>query len=186
MINKNKNGFTLIELVIVIVLIGIIGSMAATMLFQGADLFVKETNRQGFVSESRIAFWKIMRESQAQSGAVDFVQSNQNSLYLKNAKNITKDFQLASSGNFNIRVGNGSYNSLSNSLSSTNTNGFYFYDDNYNLISPPISGMSSNQANNVHMMRLELEFIKDQDEISLSSFIYPKNFRFGKKMSYHN
>ena len=57
----------MIEMVLVIVAVGIIGSMAATMLFQGADIFVKETNRQGFVSEARSSFWRLMRDTQGQS-----------------------------------------------------------------------------------------------------------------------
>ncbi|SVC30463.1 uncharacterized protein METZ01_LOCUS283317, partial [marine metagenome] len=60
--SSSQKGFTLIEMIIVIVAVGIIGSMAATMLFQGADIFVKETNRQGFVSEARSAFWRLMRD----------------------------------------------------------------------------------------------------------------------------
>ena len=52
MILKRKtSGFTMIEIVIVIILVGIIGSLAATMLFQGSEIFVSETNRQSFVSE---------------------------------------------------------------------------------------------------------------------------------------
>ena len=182
---SNDSGFTLIELVIVIVLVGIIGSMAATMLFQGADFFVKETNRQGFVSESRIAFWKVMRESMSQSDPTSFVQSDQNSLFLKNAKNINKDFQLVSPSNFNIRTGSNDYSPMSNSLATSNSNGFFYYDNSFNLMSPALSGMSVNQASNVHLLRLEMKFVRDQDEISLKSFIFPNNFRYGQKMSYH-
>ena len=49
---SSQKGFTMIEMILVIVAVGIIGSMAATMLFQGSDIFVKETNRLGFVSEA--------------------------------------------------------------------------------------------------------------------------------------
>ena len=182
---SNNSGFTLIELVIVIVLVGVIGSMAATMLFQGADFFVKETNRQGFVSESRIAFWKLMRESQSQSNPASFVQSDQNSIFLKNARNVDKDFQLVTPSNFNMRIGSANYSPLSSSITALNSNGFFYYDNNFNLISPAFSGMSIDQANSVHLLRLEMKFKRDQDELSLKSFIFPNNFRFGQKMSYH-
>ena len=99
MILKRKtSGFTMIEIVIVIILVGIIGSLAATMLFQGSEIFVSETNRQSFVSESRSAFWRTMRSTQGQMSPENFQLSDQNSLYITNAKNEQMDFQTGSSG----------------------------------------------------------------------------------------
>ena len=76
MLRAYNKGFTLIEIVIVVVLIGIIGSMAATMLFQGSEVFISETKRQGFVSESRSAFWRMMRDIQGQATREDFKGSD--------------------------------------------------------------------------------------------------------------
>ena len=63
--------------------------------------------------------------------------------------------------------------------------GFVFYDDNFSLITPITGGLSNEQSANVRLSKLELTFVKDDDTLSLSSFVYPHNFRFGKKMSYH-
>ena len=38
--NYTEKGFTLIEMVLVTLAIGIIGSMAASMLFQGASIYI--------------------------------------------------------------------------------------------------------------------------------------------------
>ena len=176
----------MIEMVLVIVAVGIIGSMAATMLFQGADIFVKETNRQGFVSEARSSFWRLMRDTQGQSSPADFILSDQNSLYVKNGKGDLKDFQMGSSGYFNFRMGTGSYNSLSNSLGYSQSNGFTFYDNSFNVVSPSSGGLTDAQAKTVHLSKLDLTFVNDMDTLSLSSFVYPHNFRFGSKMSYHD
>ena len=176
----------MIEMIIVIVAVGIIGSMAATMLFQGSDIFVKETNRQGFVSEARSAFWRLMRETQGQSSPADFISSDQNSLYVKNGRGDLKDFQTGSSGYFNFRMGTGSYSSLSNSLGYSQSNGFTFYDNSFNVISPSSGGLTETQAKTVHISKLDLTFVNDTDILSLSSFVYPHNFRFGSKMSYHD
>ena len=176
----------MIEMVLVIVAVGIIGSMAADMLFQGSDIFVKETNRQGFVSEARSAFWRLMRDTQGQSSPADFILSDQNSLYVKNGKGDLKDFQTGSSGYFNFRMGTGSYNSLSNSLGYSQSNGFTFYDNNFNVVSPSSGGLTEAQAKTVHLSKLDLTFVNDTDTLSLSSFVYPHNFRFGSKMSYHD
>ena len=183
---SSQKGFTMIEMILVIVAVGIIGSMAAAMLFQGSDIFVKETNRQGFVSEARSAFWRLMRETQGQSSPADFILSDQNSLYVKNGKGDLKDFQTGSTGYFNFRMGTGSYNSLSNSLGYSQSNGFTFYDNSFNVISPSSGGLTEAQAKTVHLSKLDLTFVNDTDILSLSSFVYPHNFRFGSKMSYHD
>ena len=183
---SSLKGFTMIEMVLVIVAVGIIGSMAAAMLFQGWDIFVKETNRQGFVSEARSAFWRLMRDTQGQSSPADFIVSDQNSLYVKNGKGDLKDFQTGSSGYFNFRMGTGSYNSLSSSLGYSQSNGFTFYDNSFNVVSPSSGGLTVAQAKTVHLSKLDLTFINDRDTLSLSSFVYPHNFRFGSKMSYHD
>ena len=184
--SSSQKGFTLIEMILVIVAVGIIGSMAATMLFQGADIFVKETNRQGFVSEARSAFWRLMRETQGQSSSADFILSDQNSLYVKNGKGDLKDFQTSSPDQFNFRLGTGSYNPLSNSLGYSQSNGFTFYNNNFNVVSPSSGGLNVTQAKTVHLSKLDLTFINDMDTLSLTSFVYPHNFRFGSKMSYHD
>ena len=182
---SSQKGFTMIEMILVIVAVGIIGSMAADMLFQGSDIFVKETNRQGFVSEARSAFWRLMRETQGQSSPADFILSDQNSLYVKNGKGDLKDFQTGSTGYFNFRMGTGSYNSLSSSLGYSQSNGFTFYDNSFNVISPSSGGLTEAQAKTVRLSKLDLTFVNDTDILSLSSFVYPHNFRFGSKMSYH-
>jgi prepilin-type N-terminal cleavage/methylation domain-containing protein len=181
---KSK-GFTMIEIVIVIVIAGIIGSMAASLLYQGAEMYVEETNRQGFVSESRSAFWRLMREAQGQRSPGDFNQSGQENLYLRNAKNLPRVFQTNSESEFEFSLDGSNYNDLSTYLSS---NSFYFYNNVFSDITPSAgSVLSPTEAETVHMTKLGLTFQKNTDEtLSLTSYIYPINFRFGKKMSYHD
>ena len=93
---------------------------------------------------------------------------------------------MGSSGYFNFRMGTGSYSSLSNSLGYSQSNGFTFYDNNFNVVSPSSGGLTEAQAKTVHLSKLDLTFINDTDILSLSSFVYPHNFRFGTKMSYHD
>ena len=111
----NSKGFTMIEIVVVIFITGVIGSMAAGLLYQGADIYVQETDRQGFVSQSRSAFWRLMRETQGQRSSEDFDQSGQAIINLKNANNIPKVFRIASN-EFEFSLDGSSYRDLSLSL----------------------------------------------------------------------
>ena len=185
-----QRGFTMIEIIIVIVLIGVIGSLAANILFQGSDIYVSETNRQGFVSEARSSFWRIMRESQGQASSADFSSSGQKFLGLKNAKGETIDFLTESTGEFKRRLNDGNYNVLSNSLSYSDSE-FSYFDNNFNKINVSQSDLSNEAAETVHLIKLDLIFLKNEnlnneDKLSLSSYVYPLNFGLGKNMSYHN
>ena len=178
----DSKGFTMIEIVIVIFITGVIGSMAAGLLYQGADIYVKETDRQGFTSQSRSAFWRLMREVQGQRSSEDFDQSGQAIINLKNAKNIPRVFRIASN-EFEFSLDGSSYRDLSTDLFSNN---FHFYDNIFSDMTPSSSGfLSLSDAERVHLTKLKITFQKGLDSFSLSSYVYPINFRFGKKMSFH-
>ena len=59
---KGTNGFTLIELVIVIAVIAIFGALTANMLANAVSIYSNTLNRQRFISEVRSTFFKINRE----------------------------------------------------------------------------------------------------------------------------
>ena len=62
---------------------------------------------------------------------------------------------------------------------------FQFYNSSYTTISPASSGMTPAEAEAVHLAKLTVAFAADQDTINLSTWVFPENFRFGTKMSYH-
>ena len=178
----DSKGFTMIEIVVVIFITGVIGSMAAGLLYQGADIYVQETDRQGVVSQSRSAFWRLMRETQGQRSSEDFHQSGQATINLKSANNIPRVFRIASN-EFEFSLDGSNYSDLSTDLSSNN---FYFYNNIFSDITPSSSGsLSLSESERVHLTKLKITFQKGPDSFSLSSYVYPINFRFGKKMSYH-
>ena len=90
---KSLKGFTLVEMLIVIVAVGIIGSMTARLLIQGSDIFVGETNRQSFMSEVRFAFWRVMRESHGQVSKEQFFLQPKD-MYLKHSMVIISKLKL--------------------------------------------------------------------------------------------
>ena len=186
MFSRSNKGFTMVEILVVIIAVGLLGSISVIMLSQGSEIFVSETARQGFVSEARSAFWRTMRDAHGQRSPVDFASSDQKYLKLKNSKDEQKEFQIESSDQFNYRFGGtGNYNRLSNSLGYSQSGGFKFYDNSFDIISLSSNALTEEQASSVRLSKLELSFVKDTDVLSLSSFVFPYNFKFGQKMSYH-
>jgi hypothetical protein len=46
--------------------------------------------------------------------------------------------------------------------------------------------MNGDEASSVNLLKLELQFSKENQKINLGTHVYPYNFKFGKKMSYHD
>jgi prepilin-type N-terminal cleavage/methylation domain-containing protein len=178
---KMNQGFTLVEMLIVIVAVGIIGSITARLLFQGSDLFIVETNRQGFISEVRSSFWRVLRESHGQTSREEFTFSDSNNIYIRHANNVQKQV-LVDNDSLNLKIGSGTQNNLSANLSSSSIT---YYDNNYSSILPSQGGLTQNQAKSIHISKIDFTFVKDEDTLKLSSFIYPYNFKYGEKMTYH-
>ena len=179
----SQQGFSLIEMIVVTLAVGIIGSLAASMLFQGADIYVDETKRQGFISEARSAFWRLQRDTQGQTRPQDFAQSEADIVYVTNAAGEQKNYQLGSNGSFTLEKNSTSYTLSSTAQYSNST--FQFYNSSYTSISPASGGMTQAEAEAVHLAKLTVAFAADQDTINLSTWVFPENFRFGTKMSYH-
>jgi len=182
---RSTKGFTLVEMLIVIIAVGIIGSITTRLLYQGSNIFIRETNRQGFVNEVRSTFWRVIRETHGQVSKEDFTSSGTDNLYIKHANNITK--QIETSGqSISLKIGNNSSNKLSDTFSSTSSTGLTYYDNNYNIISISQNALSDVQAKTVHLVKIDFVFNSEEDILNLSSYVFPQNFKYGEKMGYHD
>ena len=88
----------MIELVISILIIGIIGALSTRMLFQGAGIYFKQTDRQKLTSQSRSAFWRNKKDIRNQSNASNFNLSNSDTLVLVDIENQSRKYCARDNG----------------------------------------------------------------------------------------
>ena len=177
-----NSGFTMIELVISILIIGIIGALSTRMLFQGAGIYFKQTDRQKLTSQSRSAFWRIQKDIRNQSNASNFNLSDSDTLVLVDIENQSRKYCARDNGKLFMLKNSNSY-IIADSINPAKTN-FSYYNSNFENITPS-SGNVLN-ATSVRLAKIDLFFNRFSDTLSLSSYVYPQNFRFGQKKSYHD
>ena len=95
--HRSSNGFTLIEILIVIGAIAVFGALTAGMLANATDIYSDSLKRQKFISQARSSFLKIARESTWQRSYTSFAGSNDKKLniYSTDGKNI--DYEIRNS-----------------------------------------------------------------------------------------
>ena len=183
--NYIKPGFTLIELVVSILIMGIIGLLATRMLFQGADIYFQQTGRQKLTSQARMSFSTIMKDIRNQVSASSFYLTSSDTLMLLDAADQNRKYCIRDNGNL-IMVKNSNSYTLADSISAAKTN-FSYYDNNFTSVTPSAGNtLTESEASNVRLTKVDIFFTRGTDTLDLSSYAYPHNFRFGQKKSYHD
>ncbi len=177
-----NSGFTLIELVISILIIGIIGALSTRMLFQGAGIYFKQTDRQKLTSQSRSTFWRIQKDIRNQGNASNFNSSNSDTLILVDIENQSRKYCARDNGKL-FMIKNSNSFLIADSITPAKTN-FSYYNSSFENITPSEGNILN--AESVRLTKIDLFFNRHNDTLSLSSYVYPQNFRFGQKKSYHD
>ena len=73
---------------------------------------------------------------------------------------------------------------LSDKGDPSNLGEFGFLDENGTSLNPS-ELLTTDNANKISLIKVNLNFKEVEKSIELSSHFYPRNFRYGKKMSYH-
>lgn len=177
-------GFTLVELVISMAIMGVIGLLAMDMLSQGANIYVSQSSRNRFTSQARSAFWHMKDNIRNQSDAGNFFQSGSDILSISDIGNQGGKYRLLANGTLTYEKDSVNH-IISDDIIYTKS-GFTYFDRNYNNITPAAgNAFSEEDALKVHLIKINLFFTEEPDSIELSTYMYSNNLRFGRKNSYH-
>ena len=181
----SSSGFTLIELIITVIAIGIFGAITANILGNASKVYSKTLNKQKFVSEVRSSFFRLNREINLQTWPTNDDISSSKTINIKGSDNYESQYNFQSNNKLRLNLiqhPNLSPTSqiLSEKINFSSSNIFYYNNQN-NLIT------NNSDANSVNLNRISILFNHPTHgyTMNLDSYVSPYNFRFGKPMDYH-
>ena len=191
--NKEKNsspkstakGFTLIELIITVIAIGIFGAITANILGNASKVYSKTLNKQKFVSEVRSSFFRLNREMNLQTWPTNDDISSSKTINIKGSDNWESQYSFQSNNKLRLNlIQHPSLGPTSQILSEKinySSSNIYYYNNQNNLVT------NNSDANSVILNRISILFNHPTHgySMNLDSYVSPYNFRFGKPMEYH-
>jgi prepilin-type N-terminal cleavage/methylation domain-containing protein len=165
---KKNKGFTLVELMIVIVIIGIAASIIGFMLLGTIRAWTFKFNRNDILWDGRLALDRMTREIRTIRNTTSVTTASSAQFRFIDAGN--KDITYSMSSTNLNRTENGAANLLAENVSSL---AFTYYDTNGNTIAVPTV---SPAATNIRRVRINFTLTKNGENVYLRSEASTRNF----------
>ena len=184
-LKMTSNGFTLIELIITVIAIGVFGAITANILGNASKVYSKTLNKQKFVSEVRSSFFRLNREINLQTWPTNDDISSSKTINIKGADSYESQYNFQNNNKLRLNLIqhpdlDPTSQILSEKINYSSSN-IYYYNNQNSLIT------NNSDANSVILNRISILFNHPTHgySMNLDSYISPYNFKFGKPMDYH-
>jgi len=165
---KKEKGFTLIEVIIVIIVVGIISVIIGSMLLGVVKAWTFKFNRNDILWDGRLAINRITREIREVRNTTSVITASSSQFRFINTGNVNITYSLSST-NLN-RTENGTTNLLASNVSALT---FTYYNASGTSIPAPTVSPS---ATNIRRVRISLTLTKNGQNVYLRSDSSTKNF----------
>lgn len=162
-----KNGFTLIELVIVITIIGIIAGVVGFVLLGAVDAWTFKFNRADILADGELAMNRMVREIREIKNRAKVTTADSSTFRFENVNNVDITYSLSST-NLN-RTEDGAANVLAEDVSSL---AFTYFDSTGDTIATPVVAPG---ATDIRRVRINLTLTKNGENVYVQSESVPRN-----------
>ena len=182
---NTSKGFTLIELIITVVAIGIFGSITANILANASKIYSETLKKQKFVSEARSSFFQLNRNLSLQTWPTNDNIVNSKTIDIKSANNTRLQYSFLSNSELRFSIfQHPNLDPTSQTLSTItdfNSSNIFYYDAQNNFITDDL------YSDNITLNKINILFNNSSDGylMSFESYNSPYNYQFGKPMDYH-
>jgi len=163
-----SKGFTLIELVIVIMVIGVIAGVVGYVLLTTVDAWTFKFNRSDLLWDGRLAVNRMVREIREVKRAANVTTASASQFRFTDVSDVDIIYSRRST-DLN-RTADGTANVLAENVSSLT---FTYYDSSGNTIAAPVVSPGNTD---IRRVRINLTFTKNGENVYLQSDSVPRNF----------
>ena len=176
-----SKGFTLVEIVIVIMTLAVFGTITTTMLANASKVYSSSIKKQNLINQARSTFFKIIREASWQKSFSGFAGSNNKKLNIYSTEGKSIDYEIRNNNDIiqnNDQVSGSNNEILTDKIEYSSSNVYYLDQQGtgIDIVS---------QIENVRSLKLDFQFSNDTNDLRLQSHTLPYNLRIGRAMSYH-
>jgi len=159
----SQNGYTLVEVILTIVILGIISTFVGMFMFYDVNMYKHVKSGTEDVQESRMAVQRMSTELRQIASSDSISSANQTSIQFYDVEGDQILYQY--SGGILFRNG-------AQMLNSVKTFQFSYFDNSESQLSVPVS-----DHEDIRYIKVELEKYVNGKAIQISTRIFPRNFR---------
>lgn len=164
-----RNGFTLIELIIVITIIGIVAGVIGFVLLGAVDAWTFKFNRTDLLADGRLAMNRMVREIREIKDDDSVTTASSSEFRFTNAGNVDITYNLSSTDL------NRTANSVTNILAENLSNLTFTYYDSYASGATSITPTVGTDTN-IRMVQIDMSLTKNGENVYVRSQSVPRNF----------
>ena len=176
-----SKGFTLVEIVIVIMTLAVFGTITTTMLANASKVYSSSIKKQNLINQARSTFFKIIREASWQKSFSGFAGSNNKKLVIRPGDGNSISYEIRQTNDIiqnNDQITGTNNKIITNKVEYSNSS-IEYKNSSGNTID------IENDIDQIKSLELTLKFNQESQDLLFRGEITPYNLRIGRAMSYH-